>query len=311
LVVAGVLVSVVLVVLGVVLLRFDTTEGTGQREAPGLEVRPATAEDEPAGLVTSADPICEDHNLVSGILAGRWQSFGQIDHDLPARSWTPGQRDIAEATARAMLSAAGQYESMLPRAQNRVIQEMLAQTIVYLRMNAANMPDYQARSDAYIAYVVTALDGAVGNICSAVPEVKALPDSGARPTSVAADPRGLVPFMEVEDGICEDLVLWAERRDEELNWEAYNTDMDVAASQWTPEQRAVAADAAKVLARNVGEIREFAERAENPMVRDFLFTAVPYYQLIAERLPNYKVSDGPLWTVAFNSVNAVRYACQI
>lgn len=279
-----------------------------------IEVRPATADDAPAWLQTTADPICEDHALVYGVLAGRWQSFAQIDAAIPASQWTTEQRDIAEATARAMLSAAAQYEQMLPRAENRVMQQLLAQAIVYLRANAENLPGYAGESDQDLAYTATRLDGAVRAICAAAPAVRPLAsDVGAAvpPTTVAVAPRARVAFMETKDGICADYVAWAQRRDDELQaWELGGGDLKVDATEWTPEQRAVTADAARVLARNVDDVRAFAARAENPLVRDFLQTAVPYNELSAERMPTYQTSDGWTWDVANYLLNAVRFGCQ-
>lgn len=279
-----------------------------------LQVRPATSDDIPAGLQLVADPICEDHGLVYNILAARWQSFAKLDEKIPASQWTPEQRDIADATARAMLSAAAQYESMLPRAENRVIQELLAQTIVYLRANAENLPHYRAAEDVNLAYTATRLDGAILAVCAAVPLVASLSAEmipAPRPTTVAVDPSALVPFMKLKDGICDDYVAWAQRRDEDLEtWESRGGQLSVEGSQWPPEQRAIADDVSRVLARNADEVRGFAERADNPLVRDFLATAAPYNQIFAKRLPAYRLDDWPAWDVTNYLLNAVRFGCQ-
>lgn len=212
-----------------------------------------------------------------------------------------------------MLSAAAQYEAMLPRAENRVIQELLAQTIVYLRANAENLPNYRAGEDVYLAFTATRLDGALAAICAAVPVAASATSalSTARPTSVAVDPRALVPFMATKDGICDDYVAWAARRDAELKtWELDGGGLDVGAVEWTPQQRVIAQDVSRVLVRNADELEAFAERAKSPLVRDFLMTAVPYSRMFAERLPAYELADGPVWDVTSYLINAVRFGCR-
>jgi hypothetical protein len=312
----AVFVIVVITVVGGVVV-FGRSDSDGKASIPttappSATTRPADSHDVPAGLISVVDPVCGDYAITFEILAQREQSYAQIDQDTPASQWTPAQRDVIGATVRAIQTAVDQYIALQPEAENRVVQELLAQTIVYLKATAQSLPNYIAGADRYLPQAATGFGGALRSACEATSVVNELPPQSrppSAPQTVAADPSALTSFMPEKDPICTDYIPWFDRRDNELRaW--YSRDQSTPASQWSAEQRALNDQARTVLLRNVGEAQEFASRTTNPVLRDFLDTLGPYSQAIADALPAYVPDNASLWGVVAYLGSGIHAACR-
>lgn len=286
-------------------------ERTPTASPVSADSRAAGPEDEPAGLIEKVDPVCADYQITYEILAQRQQSYAAISQDIPASQWTEEQRTVMDATVRAIQSAVSRYTEMLPKAENRVVQQLLAQTIVYLTKTADSLRDYHAGADRLYPQIATGLGGALDYICRSVLVVMSWPaaEHPAAPATVAADPAVLVAFMPEPDSVCGDFMVWWQEQDAELSpW--YPRDQSIPGVQWTPEQRDLSDAARTVLQQNVGELNDFSSRTSNPVFQDFLSTMTSYTAAYADMLADYTPDAVPVWGVVATLSGGLKAACQ-
>ncbi len=260
-------------------------------------------------MLRERDPVCDEWGAATAELSSREKKWLTLDRDIPAAEWTPEQREIYVSVGEAMTTAADNFESMLPKARSVVLQELIAQTIVYMRAYVQRIPKY-VESDYFINGVAFNFLSAVTYMCNAGTLLH-FPDAGgnASPSS-APEPAALTPFMSNEkDPACEELLEVLRRQRKYLSgW--VSADTRIPAEQWTPAQRALNNAAREVILRDIKEMRALAEVAESAIMADLLVTRADYMQAFADAIPTYKPNDEYLWSTIASIGGGLEAACE-
>lgn len=264
--------------------------------------------DRTIGVLREKDPVCDDWATVSNELAAHEEKWAASNRGIPSTAWSPEQRQVFITASTAMGSAADKYELMLSKATNVVVQELIAQTIVYLRSYVERIPNY-VEADSLIAGVAGNFGTAVTYMCSVAPLVAGTGSSGGMTHSTAPEPAALVPFMNGADPACTSLVALIDRQNSQLGgWSA--TDSTVPSAHWTPTQRDLNFAAREVISRDAMEIRAIAKTAESAIFADLLVARADYMQVFADSIPTYKQDDALLWTTVSSLGGGLTAACK-
>ncbi len=300
----GVAVTVVVAVVVGMLVWNATATSPGGRGAPTAE----DGVDRTVGLLRVKDPVCDEWVTVSNELAAKEEKWAASNRGVPATAWSPEQREIFVSVGEAMSTAADQFESMLPKAKNVVLQELIAQTIVYLRAYVERVPNYVA-SDGLIAGVAGNFGTAVTNMCSAVPLLPGLSGAETERRSSVPDPGDLTPFIVGEDPACGNFVKMIDRQNSQLRgWAA--ADSTIPAAQWTPSQRALNNAAREVISRDAKDVRTIAESAESSIMTDVLVARAEYMRAFADVIPTYSADEALLLTTVTSLGGGLSAACK-
>lgn len=299
----GVSLSVVVVLVVGLLAWRGTIFGSDQ--GGGDPSPTAYGSDRTVGLLREKDPVCDDWRTFADALSDQEKPWASIDDSVPAARWTEEQRRIYGDVAEAMSAAADNFESILPKAEHVVIQELIAQTIVYLRKFVEKIPDY-TEADSLVAGVASNFGTAVSYMCSAVPLT-----SQDQPISVsnAEPPAVLSAFMSNREPACGTFLAFLDRQKSTLSGWA-TTDSRTPADQWNPEQKRLYLAVQKVLDRDSGELRNMAEDAQNAILRDLLLTQADYMKAFGGALTTYVPDDLQLWKVVTSIGGGISAACK-
>ncbi len=261
--------------------------------------------DRTVGLLRDKDPVCDEWTRFADELSKNEEQWASSNRGIPASKWTPEQQEIFTSAGEAMTRAADQFESILPKARNVVIQELMAQTIVYLRAYVERIPAYVG-SDGLIAGVAGNFSNAVTYMCSAVPLV---PSGGEADLSSVQEPAELKAFMEVADPVCDEFVALADRQNSALiGWAV--TDSTIPSAQWTPEQRSLFDAVRKTITRDLVRFREIADEAKGRVMGDLVATQNAYMEAFADAIPSYTPDDAQIWTAVTSFGGGLAAACE-
>ncbi|GJF11835.1 hypothetical protein NGTWS0302_20030 [Mycolicibacterium cyprinidarum] len=298
------LAMVIAVVIGLLVWKATSNHG------PGAETTTPASDgvDRTVGLLREKDPVCDDWGKYADELAEQEERWAALNKGVPAAEWTPKQHEIFDSVGEAMITAADRFEAILPKTRNVVLQELIAQTISYLRAYVDRIPIY-VESDGFIAGVANNFGGAVTYMCNAVPIVPAPSDEQEQMLSAAPDASSLAPFMADKDPVCPKFQALIERQRAQLGgWMAGNSMK--SAAQWTPKEEALNAAAREVLNRDSEKLFELGKSADNPIVSDLMLTQAAYMQAFSEVLPNYTPDDAQLWTTVTYLGGGLSSACK-
>ncbi len=293
---------VVAVVLGLVVWKASGHGSGGSGSASDGDV------DRTVGLLRERDPVCDEWIAVSNELAAKEGRWAASNRGVPATAWSPEQREIFANVSEAMGSAADRYESMLPKARNVVVQELIAQTIVYLRSYIEEVPNY-VEADSLIAGVAGNFGTAVTYMCSVVPLLPAARGVDKTSRSSVPNPADLTPFIADGDPACIRIIELIDRQKSQLRGWA-SADSTIPATEWTPTQRALNNAAREVIARDVTDLRAIAESAGSSIMADLLVTRAEYMQAFADKIPEYTADDALLWTTVSSLGGGLSAACK-
>jgi hypothetical protein len=84
---------------------------------------------------------------------------------------------------------------------------------------------------------------------------------------------------------------------------------DIAAAQWSPDQRAVNLAAIPVLRTEAADMRRLAGKATNPVITALLEQQALHEDRTADAIPNYQPGDAKFWGATVNFSNAVNALC--
>lgn len=280
---------------------------SGSGDGPGTPVADDGV-DRTVGLLTEKDPVCDDWIKYADELADETREWDAIDKTISAASWSPEQRDIVERAADAMRSAADQFESILPKANDVVLQELIAQTIVYWRAFVDRVQNY-VRGDSMLAGTAGNFGSAATFMCTAVPIIlgrdlasEAVPASSKTPAKLSA-------FIRDTEPSCSELTALMDRQDRILRgW----SDGDPAkrASEWSADERRLNQAAIPVLVEDGKRAVAIAQTSTNPVLADLVQTYVAYMNAFADALPTYEPDDHQLWKVATFLGGGLGAACE-
>lgn len=296
-------VLVVVVALAIGLVVWKSTSG------PGGTAQSETGVDRTVGVLREKDPVCDDWSAAVVELASREEKWLALDDGIPATKWTPEHREIFVSVGEAMTAAADKFESMLPKARSVVLQELIAQTIVYMRAYVERIPEY-VESDRFINGVAFNFTNAVTYMCDTGTLLHVPGGTEKATRSSVSNPAALMPFMaDGKDQACAKYLELLDRQKTYLSgWTA--TDSTIPAAQWTPAQRALSNAAREVILRDLNDVRALADVAESGIMADLLVTRADYMQVFADAIPTYTPNDKFLWATVTSIGGGLSAACK-
>jgi len=282
---------------------------------PPLKAYVASADDRGPISIIAEDPTCAAwgpiNDTLTKQLANGWSTRNP---SVPSASWTSQQRAQYQQAAKAMQSAADQTVPLISETPHRVMRELYAQTIAYLRAYAATTNDY-IPSDDHLASVSTASSNALVWICSAISSGSAasrtqlVPETSA-PMEVApvGNPTEPSRFMTEASPVCRDWELNASAFDAaSADWLATNPNIPV--SQWPPEQQAVYAAIAGPMSANADQLQDMGNHSNNAVFADFADLAALYSRAYVQSFATYVPADAYLANASAQLVAVNNQAC--
>ena len=317
----GVLVVVVVTVVATLMLTRNSSHGSARPSGPPEATTPPTAADlasaddrGPISIVTE-DPTCAAWGPINDTLTEQLaKGWSNRDPSVPSTSWTQQQEEQYQQAAKAMGSAADQTVPLVSKTPHRVMRELYAQTIAYLRAYAAATPNY-VPSDDHLANVSTASSNALVWICSAISTGSAasrsqlIPATSA-PVEIAPIGNPIQPsrFMTKASPVCPDWERTASEFDAvSSDWLASNPNIPV--SQWSAEQQAIYAAIAAPMSANADQLQEMGIRSQNAVFADFADLAALYSRAYVQSFATYVPADAYLANASAQLVAVNNQAC--
>jgi hypothetical protein len=269
----------------------------------------------PVAIITD-EPTCKTlrgiNSSLADVEANGWSTQRK---DLgPGSSWTADQRGRVESVTTAMRNAANQMVALAKQTPHRVMREMYEQFIAYGRAYADSIPNYSPKDDL-LATVNVSIGSALLGICNAVEygsanRSLALPPASP-PSSVANPGNAAEPqrFLTSTNDSCS---AWTQR---EVSFVADtaawgNLDTKIAASDWTPEQRAIQLAVLPVLSSMANDMESTGRKSQNPVFEDLAVLGALYFRAYVSAGDNYVGPDSWLSYAASRISNAVSGACR-
>jgi hypothetical protein len=310
------LVIALAVTVTVLVVRPDS-DGPSTPPTNGADSEFASANDTgPVNIITE-DPTCDAWGRVVRTYADKTRAVAweKRDPSAPASSWTPEQRSMYESVGDAMEEAGDQARDLSKLTPNRVMRELYQQFIAYGAAFKAQIPTYIADDDSS-AVVTDSVATAISHICSAIQyrSAQAVAPLVAEEDGPSAPPplgdSGNPPrFLTAKLPVCSDWSNSSAKVDEDLRaWLAI--DPKIAATDWTPEQKAINDSAAAVMANNASELAEMGRSSGNAVFEDFAVLAAQYERATVKAIPNYTSADGFLSQASTYLVRTVNWACK-
>lgn len=271
----------------------------------------------PVGIITE-DPSCAPWGPINSTLYEvENKGWLQRDASLPMSAWTPEVRAQYEAVGKAMRRAADQAVPLAKNTTHRVMRELYGQFIAYVRAYADGLPTYKPINDklagagSTAANTITAVCAAVSSGSAAaraslVPSPK--PPSSIAPVGDVSNPQRI---FDSPDPVCSDIgpVLDSLLLNPAFkNW--LNTDPQISASNWSPEQQVVNDAVVPVMNSTAAGLEDLARKSSNPMVQDFIQLGVQYRRTYVEAIPTYRPTDQNIYAAGQRSPGVVAGACE-
>lgn len=296
----------VVVAVVIVLLVWKATSSDG----PGSGATTPTDDgiDRTVGLLREKDPVCDEWGKYADELAENEKRWAQTDDTIPATAWTAEQRRIFADVGAAMKIATNQFEAILPKARNVVLQELIAQTIFYLETYVQDIPNYVGRN-ALIAGVASNFSNAVTFMCTAVPTTSTVNLDDVERSSTVSNPAMISDFMAEGDSVCAELAVLLDRQSSMLEgWTA--GDSMTPADSWSAEEWALNKAVREVLTHDLVQFRDIAERAKGRVTGDLIATHNAYLKAFADAIPTYTPDDIKMWRVVIALAGGISAACE-
>ena len=278
----------------------------------------ASANDKgPVGIITE-DPSCAPWTPITNTLAGaEAKGWTSRDPSIPASSWTPELRAQYEAVGAAWRKGADQTVPLAKVTTHRVMRELYAQSIAYMRAYADSIPTYTQADDS-LARAATTTGLVITYICDAITSgaaaARALLIPAQSPPAVVApvgDISNPQKIFEHPDPVCTDLSPTLERllqNPDFKNW--LNTDPQIPVSNWSPQQQSLTNTVLPVMSSTAMALEKLAARSSNPVVQDFILLGVQYRRTYVEALATYQPSDSNIYLAGQYSPGVVSMACK-
>jgi hypothetical protein len=276
----------------------------------------ASANDKgPVGIITE-EPTCAAWNRIGDALSSAERGVGWRDRDvsISASAWTPEQRSQYETVGNAMHAAADQAVELAKKTPHRVMRELYEQFNAYARTFAEKVPTYH-RDDGPLASATDDIATVLVSVCAAITYGSAaaqeplVPAAGS-PTSVAPPDSSGSPqrFLTESTPTCGEWLPAYEKYDSDVKpWR--ESDPNVPASQWSPDQRSVFEAAATIMTAFADKAEELGRASGNPTFEDFAVMSAQYRRGYVRAIPTYTPADNYLATVSTSLANAIGHAC--
>lgn len=314
------LVAVIAVsIVGTVLvLRPDSGGGNGSTpSAQNGNSEFASANDTgPANIVTE-DPTCEAWGRIARDFADTANSVGWADRDpkVPAKDWTPEQRNTYETVSRELTEAVGLAPNLEKQTPHRVMRELYGQFVAYTQALIDAIPTYEYRHNP-LANVSGATMSALSAVCAAVDyrSIQALaplvPESAPPTTPASITDQAGEKSINATMSICQDWISKAQQFDKDTAaW--MSIDANIPASAWSPEQKAVYDAVPTVMTARADELEKLGRDSGNPAFEDFAVLAAQYLRAYVIAIPKYTSADNYVSDVSRYLVSSLLWACRV
>src|SRR6185312_1711202 len=182
-------------------------------------------------------------------------------------AWTAEQRAMYDTVGQAMADAADQTVNLVKLTPHRVMRELYEQFIAYSHALVNRIPTYAA-DDRYLAGTTDGMASALSMICSAIDNRSAQPlapliPEAAPPTTISppGDPAQPTRFLTAVDPVCSDWISVVDRFSADTaDWRA--TDPNIAATQWTPDVKALNDAVAPTMTVEADDLERLGRRSD-------------------------------------------------
>jgi ABC-type multidrug transport system ATPase subunit len=275
----------------------------------------ASAHDTGPVAVIAEDLTCAAWARINYTLATREAGkIAERDRSTPASAWTAEQGALYQDAAQAMRSAAAQTVGLAQLTPHRVMRELYEQFIAYANAYTARIPAYTP-ADNNLAGTADSLSSALAEICGALTDGSATargplvaaqaPPSEVSPPGNSVDP---LRYLSGPNPVCVD---WKQALEQfgaqTTGWQ--QSDPNVPAYAWTPQQAAVNHAAVPVMNTAADQLEELGRRSGNPTLQDFAILAAQYRRAFVVAVPTYTPADNHLANAATYLSTAVLGSC--
>ena len=276
----------------------------------------ASANDKgPVGIITE-DPTCSEWNRAANGLYSPEQdvNWGDRDPNVPASGWTPEQRSMYESVAKAMRSVADQSVELARKTPHRVMRELYEQFTAYARAFADAVPTYKS-DNGPLASTADDIASVLVNACAAITYGSAaaqeplVPVAGPPTTVSQPNPSGDPQrFLTQSTPTCKEWLPAYEKFDSDVRpWR--ESDANVPAKDWTPDQKSVFDSAAALMTTFADKAEELGRKTDNPTFEDFAVMSAQYRRGYVRAIPTYTPADNYLASVSTLLANTIGHAC--
>jgi hypothetical protein len=213
-----------------------------------------------------------------------------------------------------MRNAADRVMALALQTPHRVMRELYEQFIVYGRAYADSIPNYLPKDDGLASANINATSAIVG-ICNSISNGaadRALGVSAADPPTTVpslGDPSSPTPFIQAPESVCATFKSLSDQFNvDTADWQA--VDSDIAATGWTPEQRAAHERALPFISKWAVDMEDAGRASGNPTIEDFAATASLYLQAFVSVGDNYTSADSWLSYVGYKLNQLILGACR-
>ena len=321
--VVAVLLVIAISVGATLLFTRDSGGGGGATSTPASGTTPTT----PASDIASAgdtgpvaviisEPTCQAFLSINNSLASIQKNGWADQHSTlaPVDNWTTEQRAQVDAVVKALRNATDQAVALAKETPHRVVREIYEQFIAYGRAYADSVPTYVPTDDALVATNLSASASLI-SICNAIENGAVGRSLGTEP---AADPTQRANlgnpsdpkrFISAFDSTCTSFQkLQADFDSQTTAWR--QLDPGIAATQWTPEQRATHSAARQSMTTWATDMDDAGRQSGNAMLEDFATTASLYLRAYDAAGDSYTSADSWLSSTAFRLNNLISGACR-
>ena len=137
---------------------------TRKSDAPPAAIAPAVL-DVPR-IPTTRDPVCATWEKASASYGAKLHAWIKTDRRIPAKRWSPKQRDVTMAVIPVMREEAGGLRKMADAAHDPLLAEVLRGQARYEEAFAAELPKFEPNDQA-LWNASSSLSASVKAICSA------------------------------------------------------------------------------------------------------------------------------------------------
>nr|WP_233272311.1 hypothetical protein [Mycolicibacterium smegmatis] len=300
----------------VLVVRPDSGTSTTQGNPDVTNSEFASASDNGPITIITDDPTCDAWNTVAGESASVTDSVKWDDRDtgIPATAWTPDQRAMYDATGTAMTRAADQAEGLVTKTPHRVMRELYEQFIAYTRAFVQSIPSY-VPADNHLTVAASGAGNGLANICGAIvyrsaQAVAPLVPAVSNPTDPSRENEiSTTVLLADNNSICGEWDSLVSKFSEDTKaWRAI--DKNIAAKDWTPEQKRLNDEVVPVMLASADEMERLGRASGNPTLEDVAVLAAQYRRGFVTTLPTYTSADSYLELTTTNLVRLINWACK-
>jgi hypothetical protein len=302
----------------VLVLRPDSGGGSGQQSntADGGSEFASANDTGPANIITE-DSTCDAWVKIARDMDAAVPEWNRQNYSVPATEWTPDQRAVFENESSILETSIKKVANLAKQTPHRVMRELYGQYSAYAQAVIDAIPSY-ASADNYIVAAYNKFAATLSRVCDSIhfsvaQESAPLVPVPSPPTAIQHVDQGssLEPkrFLSSRNDVCGEWISTAERYDKDTEaWRAI--DANIAATEWSPEQKAVMDAVAPVMSAYADKMESLGRQSGNHILEDFGVFAAQYRRAYVQAIPTYTANYAYISSMSSNLSNAIYWACK-